>query len=171
MIRTTGGSEFAATSTRSRSRLSAYSIASLMCLIPSCSPLSEMRRTERALIWPLILVSSSAATLHHSFQYGLCGAVEPRTTASQTKHRKRTRTPTHAIYYTPTPLPSSRLVTRRDLRAHAPRELFDPHGLLCLLAALADVHRPLPLLCIPDDEEVRHLLPGVLPDLLLHAVR
>src|ERR671932_1681524 len=86
MTRTTGGSELGATSTRSRSSLSAYSMASLMCLIPSCSPLSEMRRTERVLIWSFILGSSSAATVHHSFQNRTCGAIEPLKRVCQ-KHR------------------------------------------------------------------------------------
>ena len=48
-----------------------------MCLIPSCSPLSEIRRTERALIWSLILGSSSVATVHHSSQKQIFGAVCP----------------------------------------------------------------------------------------------
>ncbi|CAA9447008.1 MAG: hypothetical protein AVDCRST_MAG37-1929 [uncultured Rubrobacteraceae bacterium] len=39
--------------------------------------MSEIRRTERALIWPLILGSSSVATVHHSFQYRLYGAAKP----------------------------------------------------------------------------------------------
>src|ERR671915_851035 len=52
-------------------------IASRMCLIPSCSPLAEINRTERARISPLILGSSSVATVHHSSQRQIFGAVCP----------------------------------------------------------------------------------------------
>src|SRR3712207_2044006 len=48
-----------------------------MCFIPSCSPLAEINRTERARISPLILGSSSVATVHHSSQKQTFGAVCP----------------------------------------------------------------------------------------------
>src|SRR3712207_6934697 len=54
-----------------------------------------------------------------------------------------------------------------------PRSTLFPYTTLfrSLLAPRADVDRSLPRLRVPDDEQVRHFLPGVLPDLLLHAVR
>src|ERR687893_2287523 len=106
MRRTTGGSEFGATSTRSRSILSAVSIASRMCFIPSCSPLAEIKRTERARIWPLILGSSSVATVHHSSQKRNFGAVCP----SDDELRlgvEQTRTPNYDNDYTPPAPPLS----------------------------------------------------------------
>src|SRR5919202_3601647 len=97
--------------------------------MPSCSPLSEIRRTERALIWPLILVSSSAATLNHSFRYGLCGTVEPPNVASRKKHQTDTA-PTHVTHYTPASTPSSRLTVLRHLLLHAVGKPHVPHRLL-----------------------------------------
>src|SRR5919112_1706971 len=75
------------------------------------------------------------------------------------------------IIITAAALRSSMRITCRNLRPHAPRELFYLYGFLGLLPTLAYVHRPFHLLGVPHDEEVWHLLPGVLPDLLLHAHR
>src|ERR687890_152725 len=68
-------------------------------------------------------------------------------------------------------LPLSVRITRRNLRPHAPCELFYLYGLLSLLTALADVYCPFHLLGVPNDKQVWHLLSGVFPDLLLHAHR
>src|SRR5918997_6558930 len=129
-----------------------------------------MRRTERALIWPLILGSSSAATAHHSFRCRLTRAVEPRRTASKEKHRADVGPYVRADYTSVLLAPSIRSV-RYNLFTHPPRELFELYGLLGFLSALANVHRSLLRLPIADDKKIRHLLPGILPDLLLHAHR
>src|SRR5215218_7332748 len=100
-----------------------------MCLIPSCSPLSEMRRTERTL------------------------------------------TPTYIFNYTPTTLPPSIRIVRRNCHSHTIRELLDRQRLLLFLSPPSDVDRPLPFLGIPNDEEVGNLLLRVLPNLFLHAHR
>src|SRR5918993_507989 len=164
-MRTTGGSPSGATSTRSRSFFSAISCASLMCLIPSCSPVSEIKRTERALICPLILGSSSVATLHHSFRFRYPGAVEPPTLVSETSSDHRPQTTPLIV-----PLPLSVRNTRRDLGPHPGGELPDLQGLLRLLASRAHVDRPRLGLPVPDYEQIRHLLAGVFADLFLHAV-
>src|SRR5579884_360199 len=59
MTRATGGSAWAATSTRSRFRDSAYSSASRVDLIPSCSPFSSIRRTRWTRIASLMRVWGS----------------------------------------------------------------------------------------------------------------
>src|SRR5215210_9299903 len=52
-------------------------MASRMCLMPSCSPSAEIKRTSRARIWPFIRGSSSVATAHHSSRNRVFGAVRP----------------------------------------------------------------------------------------------
>src|SRR5579862_1823751 len=59
MTRTTGGSAWAATSTRSRPFPYAYSRASSVCLTPSCSPFSSIKRTRGTRIDSLIRVWGS----------------------------------------------------------------------------------------------------------------
>src|SRR5262249_29218687 len=67
MTRATGGSAWAATSTRSRFLPYAYSRASSVCLIPSCCPSSPIRRTRGTRIASLMRVCGS----------GLRGASNP----------------------------------------------------------------------------------------------
>src|ERR671910_94889 len=55
MIRTTGGSEVGAPSTRAGARFSANSIASLICFIPSCSPLPHLGITDDEEVGYLLL--------------------------------------------------------------------------------------------------------------------
>src|SRR5688572_22029211 len=68
MIRQTGGLAMGATSTRSRSASLAMTSASGRLLIPNCAPSASIRRTSRALIRSLLLVSAAvpAAMRHHS---------------------------------------------------------------------------------------------------------
>src|SRR5918997_2705247 len=62
------------------------------------------------------------------------------------------------------------LSSRTHLLRDGAHEGVDGYLLLPLLSPAAHVDRPGLGLAIPDDQEVGDLLPGVLPDLLLHAV-
>src|ERR671916_3132465 len=62
------------------------------------------------------------------------------------------------------------LSSRTHLLRDGAHEGVDGYLLLLLLSPAAHVDRPGLGLVVPDDEEVGDLLPGVLPNLLLHAV-
>lgn len=63
MIRQTGGSAVAETSTRSRPAICAACRAAGTVRIPNCSPASEITRTSLQLIWLLILTRTSVPLL------------------------------------------------------------------------------------------------------------
>src|SRR3954471_22011063 len=74
MTRATGGSAWAATSTRSRFLPYAYSRASSVVLIPSCSPSSPIRRTRGTRIASLIRVCGVCGRSSRITRLGLKGS-------------------------------------------------------------------------------------------------
>src|SRR5215210_7907772 len=143
-----------------------------MCLIPNCSPLAEINRTERARISPLILGSSSVATVHHSSQGQIFGAVCPPDMISL-RRRTDAAPPTTRIIILRArrPCPYTDSPARGDLSQDPVGERLDRQHLMLLAPAPPNVYRLAYNLQIPDDKQVRDLLPGVVPDLLLHAVQ
>src|SRR3712207_2797228 len=107
-----------------------------MCLIPNCSPLAEINRTERARISPLILGSSSVATVHHSSQRQIFGAVCPPDMISL-RRRTDAAPPTTRSNYTARPPPVSihHLLACGDLSQDPICERPDRRHLLLLAPA------------------------------------
>src|SRR5919199_3103614 len=141
-----------------------------MCFIPSCSPLAEINRTERARISPLILGSSSVATVHHSSQKQTFGAVCP-TDLTLSPRRRTDADPNYRtqLYSEPAARVHTDSLARRGLSQDLIGERLERRRPLLLVAAPAHVDRALADFGVADDEKVGDLLAGVLPDLLLHA--
>src|ERR671916_2242034 len=145
-------------------------MASRICFIPSCSPVAEIRRTSRARIWPLILGSSSVATVHHSSQKTLSGPVVcPRLKFARASDGRGPQL-LPGLYSQPGARVYTELLARAHLSQDPAGEVFERCLLLLFLATPAHVDCPPFGLRVSDDEQVRNLLAGVLPDLLLHAV-
>src|ERR671916_1860176 len=118
-------------------------MASRICFIPNCSPVAEIRRTSRARIWPLILGSSSVATVHHSSQKT---RFRGRSSVSNENLlvRRTDADPQLPIrlYSAPAACVYTDLLARAHLAEDPRRELLQRRFLLLLLAAAAHVDRP-----------------------------